>query len=99
MTLCIAGTMPHASGNIGLTESAAKRARLTFNPSGNERVLRLKTLAAAFYTECEAVIAEAKAKSEDGGSVGSDAVAAREASTAMTNMQTAAMFAVSAATA
>lgn len=92
MTLIISGPMPHASGSVELSETAAKRARLTFNPSGNDRVTRIKTLAAALYTECEAVIKAA-------GGEGSRGTAQREAATAMTHIQAGAMFAVSAATA
>lgn len=88
MTLTIYGTMPHASGNVEISETAAKRARMTFNPSGNERVNRLKTLAAAFYSECEAVRANT-----------TSAVAWDEAAVAMNHIQAGAMFAVSAATA
>jgi len=92
MTLSISGPMPHASGHIELTTEATERARIGFNPSGDDRVARLKTLAAAFYSECERII-------EDAGGPGSRGVAQREAATAMTQMQMAAMFAVSAATA
>lgn len=92
MTLVVSGGMPHANGTIDLSESAADRARLTFNPSGNERVNRIKTLAAALYTECEGVIADA-------GGEGSRGTAQREAAAAMTHIQAGAMFAVSAATA
>lgn len=80
-------------GNIvNISDSAAKRARMTFNPSGNDRVNRLKALAAALYSECEAIIA-------DDAGLPKASNAPREAATAMTHIQAGAMFAVSAATA
>lgn len=92
MTLTIHGAMPHASGSVEISETAAKRARLSFNPSGNPRVDRIKTLTAALYSELEQVI-------EDAGGEGSRGTAQREAATAATYLQAGAMFAVSAATA
>ena len=68
-----------------LSESAKEAIRFTFNPSGNAQVNRLKFLAAALITEYERV--------RDGGNG-----AAREASVAITNAQTASMWAVLAAT-
>lgn len=80
-------------GNVvDISDSAAKRARMTFNPSNADRVNRIKALVAALYSECEAVIADA-------GGEGSRGTAQREAATAMTHIQAGAMFAVSAATA
>lgn len=90
MTLSIHGSMPHANGAIEISEKAAKRARMTFNPSGNERVNRIKTLAAALYTELDEIVAAAH---EQG-----NATAGREAATAATHLQSAAMFGVSATT-
>lgn len=92
MTLVVSGSIPHANGSIDISASAAERARISFNPSGNERVNRIKTLVAALYTECEGIIADA-------GGEGSRGTAQREAATAMTHIQAGAMFAVSAATA
>lgn len=92
MTLSISGPFPHASGHIELTTEAKDRARMGFNPSAVARVDRIKTLAAALYTECQGII-------EDAGGEGSRGVAQREAATAMTHIQAGAMFAVSAATA
>ena len=85
MTLCIIGKMPHASGNIDISDTAAVRAKMDFNPSSNEQVTRIKTLVAALYTELEA-IAPAGERSEK----------AREAATAASHIQAGAMFAVSA---
>lgn len=81
-------SLPHGN-EVAISDSAAKRARMTFNPSNNDRVNRIKALAAALYSECEAVQVDA----------GGDPVANREAATAMTHIQAGAMFAVSAATA
>lgn len=66
----------------GLSASAIEAVRLSFNPSAKPEVTRLKTLAAAFITECEAL----------------KETAGREAAVAVTNMQTASMWAVLAAT-
>ena len=59
-------------------------AREHVRPSGLDRVSYLKTIAVLFITECEKIRDEGKA--------------AREASVAITEMQTASMWAVSAAT-
>jgi len=99
MTLVVTGAMPHANGTVEISESAANRARMSFNPSANPAVDRIKTLAAALYSECELIQAQAKKRSEEAGTIGSDATAGREAATAMTHIQAGAMFAVSAATA
>lgn len=63
---------------------------MTFNPSGNVRVNRIKTLAAALYTELDEIAASARDQGND--------TAGREAVTAATHLQSAAMFGVSAAT-
>ena len=112
----IAVAVPNENGakkhQFSLTEGAMGRARLSFNPSGSERVNRLKALAAAFYSECDAIMAEFRAQAQaeaeapaDGGSIALGDKwahvlneAGREAATAKTHMQAAAMFAVSAAT-
>lgn len=68
------------------TSDAAREAvRLKFNPSGLDNVARLKTLAAAFITECDRIAAEVP----DSG---------RSIAVAKTNMQTASMWAVLGAT-
>lgn len=90
MTLSIHGNMPHASGSIELTTEAVERARLSFNPSGNQRVERIKTLTAALYTELQEVVKLAREQKDD--------TTGREAATAMTHLQAGAMFAVSAVT-
>lgn len=74
-----------ANGVVGISEQSAQAVRMGFNPSSIERVDRLKALAAAFLSECDLVAAEIPA-------------AAREAAVAKTNMQTASMWAVLAAT-
>jgi hypothetical protein len=85
MTMTISGPMPHANGSITISDTAAARAKMDFNPSSNDQVTRIKTLVAALYTELEA-IAPAGERSEK----------AREAATAATHIQSGAMFAVSA---
>jgi hypothetical protein len=85
MTLAICGSIPHASGTIELSAEAAEAVRMGFNPSALDDVNRLKTLAAAFITECDRI---ATAKPEAG----------RELAVAKTNMQTASMWAVLGAT-
>jgi hypothetical protein len=91
MTLAISGNMPHANGNIDISEVAAKRANMSFNPSKNAQIDRVKTLAAALYTEIEDLCV-----SFYDGSGGDDGTVQREASTAANHIQAGAMFAVSA---
>lgn len=66
--------------------SAADLVRYKFNPSGLQQVQRIKFLAAALISECEAI-------RDDKG------VGAREAAIAITDLQKASMMAVAAATA
>lgn len=73
-------------GMTAISSTAAKTVRMGFNPSSIQRVDRLKAIAAAFVSECEAM------RDERGEG-------AREAAVAITHMQTASMFAVAAATA
>lgn len=73
-------------GQSSISNSAAKLVRMGFNPSRLEPVDRIKALAAAMISECEAI-------RETGGA------GAREASIAITEIQGASMFAVAAATA
>lgn len=73
-------------GTAVITNSAAELVRMGFNPSKVSSVDRLKALAAAFVSECEAI--------RDARGNG-----AREAAIAITEMQGASMFAVAAATA
>lgn len=68
-----------------MSDSALQKAGLSFNPSKLPTVDRLKLLAAAFIDECE----RQRAAKPD---------AAREFSVAITEMQTAQMWAVKAAT-
>ena len=68
-----------------VSDTAKEAVRIGFNPSQIERVNRLKAIAAAFISECE------------DGQRGSGA-AAREYAVAITNMQTASMWGVLAAT-
>jgi len=69
-------------GNSDLSESAKEAIRFTFNPSGDATVHRIKFLAAALTTEYEEIARKAP----------------REAAVAITNLQTASMWGVLAAT-
>lgn len=71
--------------DISITNSAAKRVRMAFNPSKLPNVERLKALAAAFISECERLSAE-------------NPNAAREFATAATGAWKASMCAVAGAT-
>ena len=71
--------------DVPVSDSAMRLVRGQFNPSGLVEVNRLKSLAAAFISECEKI-------------VDSDGFSALEASIAITQMQGACMFAVAAAT-
>ncbi len=71
---------------VPISMDAAEKVRLKFNPSGLDRVDRLKSIAAAFISECEDMMTAADC---DG----------REAAIAITQMQGTSMFAVAAATA
>lgn len=73
------------NGTTNISPGAAQMVRMGFNLSKSERVDRIKALAAALISECEGVRSE-------GGS-------AREASIAITDIQSGCMFAVAAATA
>jgi hypothetical protein len=83
VTITIYAPGAHPDVSVQITEEAAKLANISFNPTQDETILALKTLAAAFHTLCF------KLAEEDGAS-------AREAAIARTQMQTAAMFAVQA---
>lgn len=74
------------SGTTSISDTAAKTVRMGFNPSKIEAVDRIKALAAAIVSECEAI-------KDDRSHPG-----AREAAIAITQVQGAAMFAVAAAT-
>ncbi|MEL6680614.1 MAG: hypothetical protein AAFQ51_18070 [Pseudomonadota bacterium] len=74
------------AAEVPITNNAAALVRMSFNPSDIPQVDRIKALAAALISECEAL-------RED------KPVAAREASIAITDIQSASMFAVAAATA
>lgn len=67
-----------------LSATACEAIRFKFNPSGDARVNTIKTLTARLITELEAI--------RDEGAAG------REAAVAITNVQTASMWAVLAAT-
>lgn len=73
-------------GKSSISNTAAELVRMSFNPSKVEPVDRIKALAAALISECEAI--------RDGRGKG-----AREAAIAITEIQTASFFAVAAATA
>lgn len=70
---------------VAVSESAVEAIRFSFNPSGDPQVIRLKTLAAMFISECERIRA-------------SNPAAGRNASIAITEMEGASMRAVLAAT-
>ena len=70
---------------VSITDEAAQAVRMGFNPSAVRRVDRLKALAAAFISECKLGQAELPEGS-------------REFAVAVTNMQTASMWGVLAAT-
>ena len=73
-------------GTSTISNTAAETVRMGFNPSRLEPVDRMKALAAALISECEAI--------RDGKGKGG-----REAAIAITQLQGATMFAVAAATA
>lgn len=75
---------------VAVNTTAMDTVRLSFNPSKLERVDRIKSLAAAFISECENLRDEASESGSAGG---------REASVAITEAQSACMFAVASATA
>jgi len=83
-------TVAIPDGETPITNSAAELVRMRFNPSDRPAVDRIKALAAALISECEAIREDA---AENGGR------GAREASIAITEAQAACMFAVAAATA
>lgn len=68
-----------------ISETASEAVRLNFNPSASSPVDELKAIAAEFLTKCE----ELKELNPAAG---------RELSVAMTNMETAQMWAVKGAT-
>jgi hypothetical protein len=70
--------------HLTVTDDAQEAIRFSFNPSQRNRVTRLKALAAAFISEAEVA--------------GEETGAGREAAVAITNMQTASMWAVLGAT-
>ena len=82
----VVNTGPVMGEEVHVSNSAMKLVRLGFNPSQREDVAILKSLAAAFISACE----EVRDRGGDG---------AREAALAITQAQTASMFAVAAATA
>lgn len=82
-------------GKTSISNSAAELVRMGFKPSGMERVDRIEALAAALVSECEAIRNDAISATVGGLPVRG----AREASIAITEIQTASFFAVAAATA
>ena len=71
---------------VPISDNAAQLVRMGFNPSTLKPVDRIKALAAALVSECEAIKAEKPA-------------GAHEAAIAITDLQKASMMAVAAATA
>ena len=80
-----------ANEEVAISTEAADAVRLKFNPSGMHDVDVLKSLAAAFYSEC----AQRKQWAKDEG----DTRVEEDMDYAMTCIRTASMFAVAAATA
>lgn len=70
--------------DVYTSETAREAVRLDFNPQNRDRVTRIKMIAATLITECEILKGETSAK--------------REVNIAITNIETAAMWAVKAAT-
>lgn len=87
------------AGDVGgvevftVSDSAKEAIRLTFNPSGNRDVLRLKILAGMFITECERVW-----ESGGGSNGGATPSLSNNATIAIDKMIDASMRAVLAAT-
>lgn len=77
---------PRMVADVEISEEAAALVRLSFNPSGREDVTQVKKLAAALLTPLMAAKPDM------------DGPAAREASIAITDIQSACMFAVAALT-
>ena len=71
---------------VPILDSAAQLVRMNFNPSTIPRVDRIKALAAALISECQAIQVETSS-------------GAREAAIAITDAQKVSMMAVAAATA
>lgn len=85
MTMNIYGNVPHSHSSVAITDKAAERAGITINPSSDETILRIRTLAAAFFAMCDEVVYE-----------GCGSAAVSEVSVARANMSTAMMFLVQA---
>lgn len=83
---------------VDVSAEAKQAVRLTFNPSANKRVERLKSLAAAFISECDAISSEFHANRKNQEDAERAAEAGRALAVAKTNMQTASMWAVLGAT-
>lgn len=82
----IVNTGPVMGEEVAVSDTAAATVRMKSNVSGLRDVDVLKSIAAAFITECERI--------RDAGGPG-----ARDAAIAITKMQGASMFGVAAATA
>jgi len=83
MTEAKQGLVAFGPGDI--SESARDAIRLSFNPSGDARIQEIKMLTGRLITICEGI------RDEPGKGAG------REAAVAVTNLQTASMWAVLAA--
>ena len=96
MPVVIHGLRAHI---VDITDAAAQAVRLSFNPSGDPSVERLKSLAAAFISECDAIAAEMQERSRvSPAGVQADNEFGRAFSVAKAKMQTAASLAADAAT-
>lgn len=84
--------------SVNITDTAAKRVRMNFNPSTLPNVDRLKALAAAFMSECDRITIEMTVDQSIPNYEAIKEMVYREMATAKTNIQSASHFAVSAAT-
>jgi hypothetical protein len=78
--------MTDKTATVAISESAADAVRVKFNPSGSANVALIKNYTAQLITIMEAI------RDRDGGTAG------REAAVAITQLQTASMWCVLAAT-
>lgn len=95
-TVTIAHHEDSASGSyqIVITDAALTRARFKFNPSQLDNVIRIKALVAALYTELDAMSADGEL-----GNHPKPSLLMGDVRNALDDIQSGAMFAVSAATA
>lgn len=85
--------------SVAISDTAAKRVRMSFNPSTLPNVDRLKALAAAFISECDRIAIEMTADESKSDHQVIKEIVLREMATAKTKIQSASHFAVGAVTA